>query len=825
MFIILSLGFHYPILSGQEIIQNDIIQYKGGAHELLDYREKTAGDETYWSNSMFGGMPTYQMGAKFKGDFIKELDTWIQFLPRPANYLFLLLSGFWLLIWTLTRRGLYAFLGAIMFAFSTYFFIIVAAGHNAKVHTIGYFAPLLAGICMLYFRRWYLAGGVVTCLSLALQISANHPQMTYYLFMVLGIFFIIQCVRMLMGRLEKSIFWKGTGIFTLAVILSIGMNAPRLLANAEYVGETVRGKQILNKNKGRNPEGIDRDALLMWSYGKLETLNLFVPNLMGGGSQQAFSEDFTQNLALALEDKVQDPIQLEQAVQSIQSQVSPYWGDQPGTSGPAYQGIIVMFLGILAGFLVWDKYRWWYLASIILSILLAWGSNFPWLSDLFIDFVPMYNKFRAPSSILVLAEFLIPMMGVIGLYRILEVRDIPEVKVKKILIGVSIGFLSFLLILLLFGNKLLIFANEVEKVQIPEFILSVLKTERQTLLVHDTLRALALLLPAIGLVWFAFVKKIKSEYAVVGLILLSLIDLWGVGRRYLNHNNFVDSSFTQYPFPTDLNKDAIHQAKEKPELQRILAMVPMNRILSEIRQKDRGYYRVYNPLIGSFNETNTSNFHSSIGGYHAVKLRRYDDLIDKYFYQQKDSLQTAQILSMLNTRYHLTGDYNQPAVIKTQPNGAAWLVEKVTKVNTPEEEIQKIGQIDTRKELVVSDTHPNIPVNRDIKAQIQLATYQPNHLIYRYNSESPQVAVFSEIWYPYGWNFYIDGKKSSLFRANYLLRAASLPAGKHTLEMKFQPDVITKGQILSLISLIIGLIAFGGGFWLHRRKQNELRSN
>ena len=473
LFIAIALIYTNPVFQGKEIIQHDIVQYKGGAKELLDYRAKN-GEETYWSDAMFGGMPTYQTGAQFRGDIIKHVDNALNFLPKPANYLFLLFAGFFLLGMTAVRNWKYALLGATFFGLSTYFYIIISAGHNGKVHTIAYFAPLLAGILLVYIRKKYLLGFVVTALFMGLQIAANHFQMTYYLFIGIGFLFLSELIRVLLKKSDWKHFGISSGVLALAFLLGIGMNSQRLLANREYAEETVRGKQILEDEKQNHAskDGMNRDAMLMWSYGKLETLNLFIPRIYGGSSQEKGSDIIMQNIQDLVQENATSQEEVDNIVKGFSSPT--YWGEQPGTAGPAYQGAVVCFLAFLGFFFAPKKYKYWILGASVLTIMLAWGSNFLIVSDLFIDFVPLYNKFRAPSSILVVVELLFPLIAIVGLYSFFNNKNLITEYKQKVLMYAGGGVLAFLLLMLVFGKSLLGFYTETEKRYLPPYILDYL---------------------------------------------------------------------------------------------------------------------------------------------------------------------------------------------------------------------------------------------------------------------------------------------------------------------------------------------------------------
>ena len=821
LFIAIALIYTNPVFQGKEIIQHDIVQYKGGAKELLDYRAKH-GEETYWSDAMFGGMPTYQTGAQFRGDVIKHVDNALNFLPKPANYLFLLFAGFFLLGMTAVRNWKYALLGATFFGLSTYFYIIISAGHNGKVHTIAYFAPLLAGILLVYIRKKYLLGFAVTALFMGLQIAANHFQMTYYLFIGIGFLFLSELIRVLLKKSDWKHFGISSGVLALAFLLGIGMNSQRLLANREYAEETVRGKQILEDEKQNHAskDGMNRDAMLMWSYGKLETLNIFIPRIYGGSSQEKGSDRIMQNI----QDLVQENATSQEEVDNIMKGFSSptYWGEQPGTAGPAYQGAVVCFLAFLGFFFAPKKYRYWILGASVLTIMLAWGSNLLIVSDLFIDFVPLYNKFRAPSSILVVVELLFPLIAIVGLYSFFNNKNLTTEYKQKVLMYAGGGVLAFLLLMLVFGKSLLGFYTETEKRYLPPYLLDYLIDERYGMFREDSIKAIFYVGAVLGVLFLTMKQKLTQNIALIIIGAVSFFDLWSVNKRYLNNDNFVDKEFVQEPFVTEVSDYLIEKAENNTEAQRLLDQAEMNKMLSILTEKDKGHYRIFNSIISPFNETTTSYFKSSVGGYHAVKLRRYDDLINEYF-SETDNKKTLNILNMLNTKYILLGSLQEPrAEINPNANGNAWFVSDIQFVKTPNEEIKAVGEIDNKKTAVVSVEDQKYfegkNLQSDSTAVIELKNYQPNQLEFKTQSKTPQLAVFSEIYYPKGWKMLLDGKEVPYIKANYLLRAVFVPAGNHEVIMVFEPEVIEKGKIISMSAFGIFLLLSVGGFLKFRRK-------
>ncbi|WP_326982690.1 YfhO family protein [Chryseobacterium sp. MYb264] len=828
VFIVLAFLYSTPVFSGKQLFQHDIVQYRGGAKELLDYRANY-GKETYWSDSMFGGMPTYQMGSRFEGDIIKQVDSYLNFLPRPVNYLFLLFAGFFLLGMVAVRNWKYALLGATFFGLSTYFYIIIAAGHNGKVNTIEYFAPLLAGILLVYIRKSYIWGFIVTTLFMGLQIAANHPQMTYYLFIALGFLFLSELIRAIQKKTPMKHFLISSGIIAASAIIGVGMNSQRIMANSEYVKETVRGKQILtNDSHTEGNSGMDKESMLMWSYGQLETLNLFIPRLMGGGSQEPEGKEMMNRVQELVQENVGSQAEMDRISKGFSGVT--YWGDQPGTSGPAYQGAIVCFLALLGFFFAWKKYRYWVLGASILTILLAWGSNFMPLSDFFIDFVPFYNKFRAPSSILVVVELLFPLIAIVGLYRFFTDEKLTQEYKQKILIYVSGGTLGLLLILLVLGKSLLGFHTENEKTYFPPFLLDYLVDERFKLFRIDAIKAFIYVAIAAAALFMVLKQKLSQNIALVIIGVVSLFDLWTVNKRYLNDDNYVDKIFAENPFQTESSELLVEKVQGNPNLESILSTVNINKTLETIADKDKKHYRIYNQTLGTTSETNTSYFKASIGGYHAVKLRRYDDLLNEYL-SSMDSVKTPKILNLLNTKYMIFGGPEQPQVVPNpKANGNAWFVSDLKFVETPNQEIKAIGDIDNKKTAVISAADKEYfngkTVQADSTAFINLTKYQPNELEFKSQSKTPQLAVFSEIYYPHGWKMFVDEKEVPYIKADYLLRAVHVPAGNHSIRMIFEPEVIEKGKWISLLcfGLFIALSGFGI-YFLYRKRDKSKAEN
>ncbi|HLV23323.1 MAG TPA: YfhO family protein [Moheibacter sp.] len=855
VFAILAIIYCAPVLSENSILQPDIVNYKGSAEEMHKFQEQT-GENIYWSNAMFGGMPTYQTGAQYDNDLIKGIDRIIRFLPRPADYIFLLFSGFFVLGMVVFRNWKYALAGSVFFAMGAYFYIIIGAGHNAKVHAIAYFAPLVAGIILLYQRKFIL-GFILTALFMGLELSANHPQMTFYLFLVMLVYFIVELVQAVKLKTIKS-FAISTGLLIVASIIGIGLNSTRLLTTYEYSQETIRGKSNLTILQDKQ-EGLDHDYITNWSYGKLETFNLFIPDFMGGASQP--KEENLKNYVAELQKQqyiidLNDQFNAQAFDYLTSSPVSTYWGDQPGTSGPAYQGAVVVLLFFLGLFLVrnnWSNYKWWLLAATILSIILAWGKNFAGLTNFMIDYFPFYDKFRAVSSMLVMAEFTMPLLAVLTLYVFFKDESLTEEYKKKILMYGGGGIIALLVIFYLFGGSLFSFSTEYDLASKQQYLDLVkeynpqaygtwdtllnnvnkaLVQDRIDMFKADTLRTLLFVVLTLGLLFLYQLKKIKNPLVVVlGIAFLALIDGWQVDRRYLNDENFVDKMFVENPFPTQFSSKLMEGARENHHLAGIAQKVPFNKSLDSLRQTDKAQYRVFDNIFSSFNDATTSYFVNSIGGYHGAKLHNYQDVIDLYFSGSEKSQKlgisqahTQKILNLLNTKYIVHGNPNSPMVQQNnEAYGNAWLVSDVKWVQNEDEEILALKDVDLKR-TVVLESKLNQLVGKGFTPEsgstIELTNYQPNKLTYKTNIVSPKIAVFSEIYYPHGWTLKVDGKEREILKANYFLRAVQLEKGDKEIVMEFAPQSVKTGNTATLaFNLIFVLVVLGGGiFWWKNRK-------
>jgi|TARA_R110000851_G_scaffold77514_3_gene170583 hypothetical protein len=791
LFIVASLAYFNPVLQGKKIFQSDIVQYTGMAKQQNDFREAT-GEETYWTDAAFGGMPTYQLGAKYPNNYIKQLDLAIRFLPRPADYLFLYFIGMYILFLVLKVDYKLAFLGALAFGFSTYLIIILGVGHNAKAHAIAYMPFVLSGI-FLTFRGKYLWGFLLLTVSMGLELVANHFQMTYYLMLLVVIIGIVYLIDAFKKKMLPHYF-KAVGIMMVAVIISIGLNATNILATKEYADTSTRGKTELTINADGTPKdnktGLDFNYITEYSYGRLESFNLFIPRFMGGSSSEAFPKD-----SKTVESLMRMGASAQEANQVL-NQIPMYWGEQTYVGAPAYIGAIVIFLAVLALFLVRGRLKWWVVAGFILTLLLSWGDNFKGLTQFFIDYVPMYDKFRAVSSIQVIIELILPILAIVGLHQFFSHFEKEDEKKKALLWSTGIvGGIT--LIFILFKTTLFDFASPYdsyfrEEMGLP--FLEAIREDRMSLFTSDAIRSLIFVLLTAAVLWFFIKGTVKKGLAVAALCILVLVDLVGVDRRYVDEEDFVQAKLVEEPFQ-----------KNGADMQIL---------------EDDGHYRVYDAAANAFNSGRASYYHNALGGYHAAKPGRMQDLFEFYISQGN-----IGILNMMNVRYIITQTKNGGPVAQRNPyaNGDAWFVENVLPAENANEEIQLLDSLDTKKTAVINKEFlskiPSQKIERDSTATIELFSYQPNHLVYEASTKSPQLAVFSEVYYPKGWSAYINGKPAEYFRANYVLRAMVIPAGNNKIEFKFEPKVIQTGSTISLVSSIIFLLILLSGLYFAFRKK------
>ena len=823
-FIILSFAYFFPAdIEGRILFQHDTAAGVGAGQESKEYLERT-GERTRWTNSIFGGMPTYQMSPSYDSTTsLKGVEkVYRLFLPDYVVLTFIMMLGFYILLRAFGISAWLAGLGGVIWAFSSYFFILIPAGHIWKFVTLAYIPPTIAGVVLAY-RKKYLLGGIITALFIALQIQSNHIQMSYY-FMFVILFFVGAYFEDAYKKKELPHFFKASAILALAAVVGVCINISNLYHTYEYSKETMRGKSELKQEgaaASQTSSGLDRDYITNWSYGIGETLTLLVPNVKGGGSGSTMSQS---EVAMAKANPMYS---------GIYSQLPQYFGEQPWTAGPVYVGAFVMFLFVLGCFIVKGPLKWALLGATIFSILLSWGKNFMGLTDFFIDYVPMYNKFRAVSSILVIAEFTIPLLAIFALKEILNKPDTLKLKENRggviATLVLTAGVALILAVAPGVSSSSFVTAQEIatlEQVLPAESraqhlapIVANLTEMRKAIVASDAWRSFFIIVIGCLFLFLYQQRKLKASFTLAGIALLCLVDMWSVNKRYLNDEQFVPKSKQTEAFVKT-------QADEM-----ILQDTTLN-------------YRVLN-FIGfpgnTFNENNTAYWHKSVGGYHAAKLRRYQEMIDHHIvpemqetYQavataggQMDSVDASKfrVLNMLNTKYFIfpAGEQGQAVpVVNPYAYGNAWFVDKVQYVNNANEEIDDLNDI-LPTETAVVDVKFKEQLKgvtegyKDSLSTIQLTSYEPNRLVYKASTPKDGVVVFSEIYYP-GWQATIDGQPVDIARADYILRAINVPAGEHTIEMWFDPQSIQVTESIAYAALALLLIGVMVLAWTQRNK-------
>lgn len=809
IFFIISFMYFPAQLEGKKLAQHDKKTWQGGSHEIVQYQKDT-GEHSFWTNSMFGGMPTYLVTNYAPSNVTKYLYKIIDFnhKMRPAGFVFMLLLGFFIALLLFGVDPWLSVVGAIAFAFSSYFFIIIEAGHITKVVAMAFMAPIVAGIYHAY-RKNILTGTIVTTIFLALQLLVNHLQITYYTLLVVLIYLIFEFTRTIKDKTYKN-FIKVSVFLFVGALIAVSTNFSQIITTYDYGKDSIRGKSELTDNQHNKTSGLDKDYATAWSYGKLETLNLLVPNLMGGASTGELSRD-SHTYKKLKELGIKNP-------KKIIKNLPLYWGPQPFTSGPVYIGAIVIFLFILGMFLVKGTVKWWLFAATLLSIFLAWGKNFMFLTDLFLDYFPMYNKFRTVSMILVIAQFTMPLLGILAIKNIIENKNQKEDVFKGL--KWSLIITGGLIIILLIPG-ILSFKSDADT-QIfqnwPKELVKAFEQDREALFYKDAFRSLIYIFIGTVLIWLFVKEKIKKEVFLAVLGLTVLIDLAVVDARYLNSDDFVSARNEKQPF------------KENKADKFIL------------KDKDPNF-RVLNLTVSPFNDASTSYFHKSIGGYHGAKLRRYQDLIDRVLQkeiaylintlQQKDLTEfkiravLAQLsgLNMLNTKYIIV-DPNTYPILNEFRLGNAWFVDYIKEVDNADEEIKAVQNFNPEMTAIADKKFSKqfFKFSKDSSSSIELTEYKPNYLTYKTKTAREQLAVFSEIYYAKGWQAYIDGKPASHFRADYVLRAMKIPVGIHKIEFKFEPEIWKMGNNVSIVgSVLFILLIFGGLLWLYREKKFKKR--
>lgn len=805
LFIALSFVYFPAAWQGKELYQHDVLQAQAGQKEMMDI-QKRDGDLPLWTNSMFSGMPAYQIYA----DLPSNVGTYIMrgfksLFPHPIDVVVLYLVGAYLLFQVLRVRPWLAAVGAIAFAFSSYNFIYIEAGHSSKTYAMAFLAPILAGILLTY-RGKYLWGGVIIAFALALEIRVNHVQVPYYMFIGLLLLAAIELYHAYKNK-TLDVFGKATGVQILTLILAVAVNASLLWPTYEYSQESTRGaSNLVSATSGTDGGGLDREYAYQWSQGMGETLTFLIPHAYGGGMAPLLDEK--SHTAQLFRNQGATPDQAVSAAQSLPT----YWGEKPFTSGPWYFGAGVVFLFILGIIIVKGRLKWWLVGATALFILLSFGRHFPLVSDLFFHYFPMYNKFRAVESTLMIASLLIPILAVLGVDQLLKNGpSIKNIDKKLLYTFCGVGGLTLLIALIpeLFlkfrtsGHQQMVdqLAQQIGDRQFATQISSALIKDRISLARADAFRSFVIVALTFGVLWLMIKQKLHALSGVLVLGLVTLVDLWSVDKRYLNDSRFVE--------PTQLTR----QFNAPREVDQLILM-----------DKDP-HFRVLDLTTSPFQDARTSYYHKSIGGYHAAKLMRYQELIER----QLTSAINEDVLDMLNTRYLITPNNQGGEGMRRRQSasGNAWFVERVTFVADNEEEMNALNSFDPQKEAFVHEEFRSVLQEGRIQApgnsSITLTQYRPDHLVYEYSAPNDVMAVFSEIWYDKGWKAYVDGQELPIIRANYVLRALQLPGGNHQVEFKFEPVSYHRGETISLIASIILVLGAGWAIWRGSVTRKESR--
>lgn len=803
IFIAICFVYFAPAWQGKILEQGDVIRAKAGQTEIMDFKAKD-GKAPLWTNAMFGGMPSYQIWVSYP----KNIGTHIMWFfrtvfPNPIDTILLYLLGAYLLFNVMRVKPWLAALGAIAIAFSSYNFIYIEAGHASKAYALAFYAPVLAGI-LLAFRGKYLWGSAVLAMSLALELRVNHIQVTYYLFIAVLILVGIELYHAYKAN-RIADFLKSISYMAAAVVIALGVNAGLLWTTYEYGQESIRGKANINTvSQKAESQGVNREYAYQWSQGVNESLTFLIPNAFGGGASTRLDEN--SKVAQALTER---GVQRDQAV-GFASSMPTYWGDKPFTSGPWYFGAGVLFLFVLGLFIVQNRLKWWIISATLLSLFLSFGKNFPLVSDLFFDYFPLYNKFRAVESTLVVAAFLIPILAVLAIQEVISNKNEKFLE-KKLIYSLSIvGGISIIIALMptvflnfkgqSYQGLVQELSQQIQDANFAESIGKALQKDRASLAMMDAWRSLLIVLFTAGLTWLLIKRKLKASTTVIFVAVVILVDMWSVNRRYLNNENFKDP-------------DAIARQQQPREVDKLIS-------------RDKGLdYRVLDLSSNPFTDANTSLYHNSIGGYHAAKLMRYQEVIERQF----TNAINEDVLDMLNTRYIITSDGESERMQnRSTAAGNAWIVDRITYVKNAEEEMNAIDSFNPKEVAIVADEFKALINERKLGtsqgATIELVDYRPDHLIYEYSAPKDVLAVFSEVWYDKGWHAYVDGVEIPYFRADYLLRAAQLPSGNHKVEFKFEPKSYYMGEIISMIASLFLLLVFGLAFWREKSAREEVHS-
>ena len=814
LFVVLAFAYFFPAdIEGRILYRHDASAGRGAGQEGIEYLEKT-GERSRWTNALFGGMPTYQMAPSYGSTDLltKAIYAYHLWLPENVWFVFAYLLGFYILLRAFDFRQHLAALGSIIWAFSTYFLIIIAAGHIWKVWALAYLPPMIAGIVLAY-RGKYLWGLLLTAVFSAFEINANHVQMTYYYLFVI-LFMVIAWLVEAIRQQQMARFLKATAVCIAGAAIGVCVNLSNLYHTWQYSKESMRGKSELVKanNANQTSSGLERDYITQWSYGIGETWTLLIPNTKGGASMPLSQNETAMKHA-------------DENYLSIYQQIGQYWGEQPGTSGPVYVGAFVVMLFILGLFIVKGPMKWALLAATVLSVLLSWGKNFMGFTDFFLDYVPMYDKFRTVASILVIAEFTIPLLAMLALKKIFDEPEVLKEKAKYLYVSFAltagVALLFALMPTAFFAG--FISTSEMHALQsLPaehiQPLIANLTEMRQAVFTADCWRTFWIIVIGTAFLLLFRYGKLKAEYTVAGILLLCLIDLWQVNKRYLNDEMFVPKS----------EREAPQQKTQTDEL---------------ILRDQTLDYRVLNLASNTFNENETSYYHKSIGGYHAAKLRRYQEMIEQYINPEMQALFGAvseaagdmtqvngdsicPVLNMLNTRYFifpLEGGQTVP-IQNPYAYGNAWFVDKLDYVNNANEEMAAVGKIDLRHQAVADvkfKAQLGEAVEQDTASVVTITSYEPNRLTYDVNSGKGGVLVFSEIYYP-EWTATVDGQPVELGRVDYLLRAIQIQPGKHQVELSFFPKSVSTTETIAYVAIVLLILTLLGTIFLEYKNRKKL---
>lgn len=847
--VMIGIGVVYfsPAFEGYVLRQGDLIQGSGMAKEIADYRE-TVGGEPMWTNSMFGGMPAYHISMKVFGNLFSRTEQLLHIFKTPSFFFITMMITFYILMMTMKVRPYIAVIGSFAFAFSSFFVVSMEAGHVSKVHAISFMPLVFAGLFQV-IKKDYLKGGILFAVGLSLQLQANHVQITYYTMISSFIFLIFYAIDFIKAKDFQPIL-RGGGVLLVGVILAVATNTTSLLTTYEYAKSTIRGKSELTiSSDGGGGElldksgGLDRSYITRWSLGIDETLTLLIPHAKGGatGSISGYNPDALKDVS-------------NQYKQYIGGQNS-YWGEQPFTSGPTYVGATICLLFLLGMVTLKDRLKWPLLISVVLCIMLAWGKHFMWLTDLFIDYMPMYNKFRTVTMMLSVAELLMPIIAVLFINKLLTDKNFFEENKKKIFITGG-ALAGFILLLVIAPGAFFEFIPEAEYArfagqqqsnpsvasQIDQMMDELVKA-RISIFKSDGFRSILLILLTMGGIVLAGMRKLKMELAIGVLFVLVLFDIWSVDKRYLNNEkargkyiSWIKPDGLTKPFrPTqndlkilnfektlipDFDQKVNEQIQELKKTKRKITEVDAEAIQFRVLNYN-SHYRVFNVAENTFNSSKTSYFHKSVGGYHPAKLMRYQELIDFYINRATGKV-NQEVLNMLNTKYIIMPDQNGGLQKNGNAYGTAWFVQNVKMVENADDEIQQLGKINPRNVALVdkrfeSDISGFSP-KADPSASIYLSNYLPNKMTYQTKASSDQFAVFSEIYYQPGWNAYIDGEPVNHVRADYVLRGMKVPAGEHTVEFVFEPSSYSLGEGIAYASSSLLILLLIGSFFIKEKQ-------